>query len=170
MACSRKFAVFLLVAGIAGAIPAHHSSAQSAAQAPFTVTITAPHPTIKVGEPAMIHIVLKDTSEGQLTMPEERHVGTRGEMNYRITVERSDGSPVPDTELGREIKNGTAGMHHSVLVKDLNFGEEVAEDADLNNVVKITVPGEYVVQVERADRLYAASHIKSNKITITVTP
>ena len=170
MVRSRKFAVFLLVAGIAGAIPAHHSSAQSAPHAPFTVTITALRSTVKVAEPAMIHIVLKDTSEGQLTLPQERHIGTRGEKNYTITVTGPDGRPVPDTELGREIKNGTAGMSHSMIIRYLNLGDEVAEDADLNNLVKITVPGDYVVQVERKDELYGAMHIKSNKITITVTP
>ena len=33
----------------------------------------------------------------------------------------------------------------TAIIKYLNFGEEVAEDADLNKVVKITVPGDYVV-------------------------
>lgn len=143
--------------------------APSADAPPFTVTITTVQPEVKVGEPVMIHIVLKSISQEQITLPEARHVG-RGEMNYRITVEGSDGSRVPDTEIGRKLKNGEATGSRSVLIKQLSFGEEVAEDADLNNVVKITDPGDYVVQVERSDGLHNDLHIKSNKLVIHVTP
>lgn len=137
---------------------------------PFTVTIRSVQPEVKVGEPAMIHIVLKDISQGQLPLPETRHVGSSGELNYLVTVVGVDGSPVPDTEYGLRFKTGRAVFTRSVLIKQLSFGEEVAEDADLNNVVKITSPGDYVVQVERSDRLYAGSHIKSNRLVIHVTP
>ncbi len=60
--------------------------------------------------------------------------------------------------------------HHSVLIKYLILGEEVAEDADFSRIAKIVYPGDYVVQVERAGELYSSLHIKSNKIVIHVEP
>jgi len=154
--------IFASIASLTGQTP-------STSVPPFTVTISAVQPEAKVGEPAMIHIVLKSISQEKITLPEVRQVG-RGEMNYRITVESSDGGPVQDSDFVQKRKNGNGAQQHSVLFKDLNYGEEVADDADLNNVVKITVPGDYVVQVERVDGIYGDLHVKSNKLTVHVRP
>jgi len=140
----------------------------SRVEPPFTVTITADHPTPKVGEPVMIHIALQSVSRKQITIPQERHVGTRGEFNYRITVVHVDGSAVPDTAEGIMLKNGTYAGEFSEIVNQLQFGETIKEDADLNNVVEITSGGYYAVQVERTLGLRVGSGIRSNKLIIRV--
>jgi hypothetical protein len=138
----------------------------TAANPPFTVTISALQPTVKRGHRAMIHIVLKSITQGQLTLPEDRNGGDNGETNYLIFVKTRDGKPVLDTDLGTKLKAHTAAGQHSAIIKYLNFGEEVAENADLNRAARITAPGDYVVQVQRDDGLYTPLHIKSNKIVI----
>jgi len=45
----------------------------------FTVTITATKSTMKLGESAMIDIVLKSTSQGKIRLSQERHAGNSGE-------------------------------------------------------------------------------------------
>jgi hypothetical protein len=118
----------------------------------------------------MIHIVLKSLSQQQLPLPEVRHAGNQGELNYKIVVFRTNGALVPDTELGWRVKTGQPLSSGSVLVRYINFGDVVAEDADLNSVAKITTPGDYSVRVERADNLYSAMHIESNLVVIHVAP
>lgn len=137
---------------------------------PFTVTISADHPTPRVGEPLMIHIVLESVSQDPITVVQERHVGDRGDFNYRITVVYVDGSPVRDSYEGMLIKNGTRVMQHSVIDKQLQLGDKIEEDANLNNVVEITAPGYYWVQVERSDPIFGGLHIKSNKLLMRVKP
>jgi hypothetical protein len=118
----------------------------------------------------MIHIVLKCLSHEQLPLPEARAPGAQGELNYRIVVFHTNGTLVPDTELGWRIKNGQPLSSESVMTRYINFGDVVAEDADLNSVAKITTPGNYSVRVERADNLYSDQHIESNLIVIHITP
>ncbi len=144
--------------------------AQDAA-APFTITITPINSNLRLGDPIMIHIVLQSTSEKQIPMPEVRHDGTQGEYNYRVTVADSKGGAPPDTDHGKRLKGGGEVMGlRSTIIKSLQKGDTVAEDLDLNTVVKINSPGDYTVQVERADPLYSSLHVKSNKLTIHVNP
>jgi hypothetical protein len=138
------------------------------AKPPFTVTISTDHPTPKVGEPLLIHIVLESISREPVTLSQERHVGTRGEFNYRIIVVHVDGSAVPDTNEGSLLKNGTYVGEFSAIIRDLQFGDKIEEDADLNNLVKITTPGYYVVQAERTVGLHTGTGIKSNRLPFRV--
>ena len=154
---------FLTIASACGQQPKENS--------PFTITISAPSTPIKVGAPILIHIVLKSTSEKQITVPEMRHSGTQGEFNYRIFVKNTHGPGPEDTEHGRKRKNHTeVSTYTSFVLEYLNKGDEIAEDADLNNIVKITEPGDYEVQVERDDQTYGPLHIKSNTVVFHVTP
>jgi len=136
---------------------------------PFTITVTPAQPSVRLGERAMIHIVLKSLSQEQLPLPEARYPGVQGELNYRIIVFHTNGTLVPDTELGWRVKNGQPLGSGSVMTRYINFGDEVAENADLNSVAKITTPGDYSVRVERADNRYSDMHIESNLIVIHVT-
>ena len=142
----------------------------SAGGPPFTITVTAVQPSVRLGDRAMIHIVLKSLSREQLPLPEARYPGTQGELNYKIIVFHTNGTLVPDTELGWRVKNGQPLSSEKVMTRYINFGDVVAEDADLNSVAKITAPGDYSVRVERADSLYSDRHIESNLIVIHVAP
>jgi hypothetical protein len=148
--------------------PIGFAQVKTPANPPFTVTISADHPTPKVGEPLLIHIVLQSTSREPVTVTQERHVGTRGEFNYRITVVHVDGSAVPDTAEGISLRNGTLVGEFSAIIRQLQFGDKIEEDADLNNLVEITAPGYYVVQAERTLGLHVGSGIKSNKLLFRV--
>jgi hypothetical protein len=136
---------------------------------PFTLTLSAPQPTVKLGDPIMIHIVLKSISEEQFKLRSARNVGL-AELNYRIDVVTSDGKLVQDTEAGRRLRNRTEPGSRSFFIRTMSLGDEEAQDSNLNNVVKITSPGDYVVRVERDDDLYRDLHVKSNVLVIHVTP
>jgi hypothetical protein len=138
-------------------------------QAPFKVTITALKPQFTLGQPVMIHIVMRSISQKPIDVPEERHLG-RGELNYRIMVDSIVGSPVPDSDLMRKRKAGRAAGEYSEMERELNNGDEIEEDVDLNNVVKFSTPGDYTVQVERADYRWGPSHIRSNRLVIHIVP
>lgn len=70
------------IAGLLFALAAvvqSHGQTGNTSSPPFMITISAPRTTVKLGEPLIVHIVLKSTTEGQLTLPEERHTGDREE-------------------------------------------------------------------------------------------
>ena len=163
----RLFA-FLPVLFLAGSLPGQTAKA---GEPPFTVTIAAEQAAAKIGSPIIIHIVLRANSEKTLTIPEARHDGTHGEYNYRVSVVGPKRISPPDTKHGRNMKKGTeVRTLTSTIIKYLNKGDELTEDVDLQNVVSITEPGDYVVQVERADPAFASMHIKSNKLALHVGP
>ena len=147
------------------------ASQATEAKPPFTVTISSPQSDVRIGTPIVIHIVLKSTSEKQITVPEAIHAGNQGEYNYRIFVHGPGGNVPSDTPHGARMKKGGEVETMSrVLIYPLNLGDEITDDVDLNNVVAITTPGDYVVEVERADRLYSDQHIRSNKLVLHVAP
>jgi len=157
--CALSIALGLLLLG----------QARSQTNPPFTVTISQAQPALHLGSPMMIHIVLKSISQGAFDLPEDRHDGFRGEMNYRTFVTDSRGVPVLDTGLMQKLKNHQVAFgSRSVTFRRLNLGDEVAEDLDLNNVAKLASPGTYVVQVERADDVFGPLHIRSNQLTVHV--
>ncbi len=159
------FSLLLLVSA-----PVCLSRAVEAGQPQFSVTITAAQPSVRIGAPVVIHITLT-SSRQKIGVPELRHDGTQGEYNYRVTVTGSKGSALTDTEHGRRLKNGGEVMTlRSTIIKYLNYGDQLSEDLYLNNLVNITIPGDYLVQVERADEAYIGAHIKSNKLLIHITP
>lgn len=140
--------------------------------APFTVAITPLTLQFKLGERAIVHIVLKSVSPQPIVVPEERHLW-RGELNYDIIVKNGDGSSVPDSDFmrrNRAYKPWNTPGHHSEIIRELKYGDEIAEDFDLNNIIKITTPGDYVVQVQRDDYQWGSLHIKSNELVVHFVP
>src|SRR5438105_186915 len=134
----------------ASAADSQKSLAQTAKE-PFSITITAPQPSPKLSEPVLIHVELTNISQTKILLPEILHDGTHGEYNYHITVHALGGAEVPDTDHGRRMKNGGEVMTLGhTLIKNLDPGAHFGEDIDLKNVVKLTAPGDYTIQVERS--------------------
>jgi hypothetical protein len=138
---------------------------------PFRITISSVQPSSKLGEPVWIHIVLKNITKEMLPVPEiQSPASSLGELNYNIEVLDNDGAPVPITKLGREIMGGPRFGSGEYLLKHLEPGDEIGENADLKRVAEISAPGDYSVRVKRADPRYGNLHIKSNTIVVHITP
>ncbi len=137
------------------------------AKPPFTIQITATSPTVKAGSTVGIGVVLSNTS----TQPVDCSGSISGltHQDPYLTFEVRDDRgrlvpkrvyPHPELTTGHPI-NCTVGP-----------GETRSEYQELDRIYDMTRPGVYTVRVSRP--ISATDEkpgvVKSNKITITITP
>jgi hypothetical protein len=135
--------------------------------APFTITITAGRPELPSGAETRVQIVVMNNSSESITVP---GVFTgRPEYHYLIDVRNEKGQPASLTAWGRMV-NGPFGSTGSMGGGAAEPGKPY-KDSDLivNKLYDITMPGKYTVQLT-ADWLQYGSPVKSNVVTIVVTP
>jgi hypothetical protein len=91
---------------------------------------------------------------------------SEAEMFYTVEVHNKDGKDAPETEYGQNVN--TTG---SVLKEFLQPGETMKEDMILGRLFDLSIAGVYEVQLSRRipDDPDGGT-VKSNKITIAVTP
>jgi len=127
----------------------------------FSISIDTREPSVKAGSPIRVHIVLANISG--------KNVGLSvvpGVFPYEIDVRDSDGVLVPETDYGRKMRgrqNGYTLAEHTLLLKP---GERQEVDCTVSEWNDLSKPGIYVIQVQREDH----PSIKSNKLTVTITP
>lgn len=135
---------------------------------PFTITISADHGIIRVGDEARVHVVLTNISDQDLVV--RRSVDPySAEQHYTIRVRDKDQKDAPETEYGRRaMQRQLIGSDSAKILKP---GEKLEEDTVLSRVFGLTSPGEYGVQFLRpVSDNPKAEVVKSNTITITVVP
>jgi hypothetical protein len=150
-------------AAVPGLVAATYESSK-----PFTIIISAPQTTIKVGDPVRIHVVMTNISDHEVNLLTEFDAG----CDYSVQIQGKN-----------NVKTHEPDCSGSAVFLHLKPGKQYESDTDLSiilhydskidDMVKtfdFTSPGEYVVQLSRhisddPDK----ELIKSNKITITVT-
>jgi hypothetical protein len=149
-------------------------SAQVRANAPCSVTVSAPIIEVKTGSELKVRIELTNLTDKDLVM--ELDKGSRGEFDYTIHVLGKDGQEPPETRYLRAVKGedtfDPVSQTELIVVGSNGFrtvkpGETLAHAIDLNRLYLLK-PGKYTVQVERFEG-GTKTHAKSNKITVTVT-
>jgi hypothetical protein len=165
MLSSRKSLVLLVAVMLPG--PWCAMAAQLTARAeeqdhqPFSITITALNAEIKVGEEAFLKIRLKNESQ------EDIQGGGVFRAEGLDTSYRYDCHNDPGISVMKEIV--MVGSAHEAPI--LKLGESHEETIPLGRACDFSKPGAYVIQLSRSDIADPKHHaIKSNEITITVTP
>ena len=113
-----------------------------------------------------VQITLTNTSNRRLLI-QERNPAT----DYQIDVRDERGTAVPETELGRKLKEPPM-----IPMNSRNFGiylrpnESTKENIALSDLYDLSHPGQYTIQVSRAvSNKPKDGVVKSNTITVTVT-
>ena len=140
----------------------------------ISLTIRATRDSARIGAPIIIKVNLKNISDHDVQLVMEN-----GGKDSGLEVRDAHGKLVPDTVLG-SVWNGhpQSKIPQEVPMHDLEgqllFGVLKPEDTetwevDANKFYQIREPGKYVIQVCRVDPDNAGV-VRSNKLTITVTP
>jgi hypothetical protein len=135
---------------------------QQSNDSPFKIAITTESPTVVAGSDVLIKVSLTNTSnqdvyEGALYMD-----GIGLDSTFRFEVRDEDGEIVPKrTYPHEELRTG------SVKFRTISAGETYTQEQAVSALYDMRKPGKYTIQVWRRNPDY---DIKSNAVTITVTP
>jgi len=155
-----RFALVTCLAGVTGAL----QQASSADQQVALIDVTAIKPVVSIGSPVELRIRLTNTSDHDINASASYDRDLNISYQYSVrTEEGSDLQPRAPTK-GRAI-NGTS------KIRNLRPGESAEDMTNISNEYEFTSPGKYVVQLSRVIAWDTGNQtVKSNEITITVTP
>lgn len=147
---------------------------------PFSITIAGPK-TIKAGTPIGIRVVLKNTSGHPVDVIEH----DPSEFDYVTEVLDSKGEPAKYTGRGHFMATGKCD-HHDVepngmlscrfgemggpMTITVQPGQRKVDGFLVTDQFRMGEPGEYSIQVSRSPARDSQTVVRSNKITLTVTP
>jgi hypothetical protein len=148
---------------ILGAILSAGCAISSVAQGPvaahvFTINIRVENPVMKAGSDVFIKVQMINTSKQVIdcTMAPSNVTGADRKYQYRVR----DGAGNPAKELPIDRKHDGGSIWPCTLEPGRNTPPR---DNLISRMYDFTSPGKYFVRVARGD-------VKSNTITITVTP
>ncbi len=144
------------------------SHSQISAQ-PLEIAISTQQSKIMAGDPIKIAITMKNMSDHDITIIKFGG-DSQAELNYEIIVRDKNGEMLNETSYRKGIKEGVAGSRKLFTLKP---SAEITEKANINKLYDLSMPGEYTVQVEKElppSEGKGKGTIKSNTITVTVTP
>lgn len=165
----------LVLASIAVALPTI-SSAQSA-KPPLSLSIRPAKGDAKAGSTVQIEITVKNISDHDISWG-TAYVAPFVEVTDQANIVDGNGAKIPETEFGTRVMghrtpDDEARSPSIVFGKDvwvpLKAGKSFTYQLNLDKLYDLSLPGKYVVQIERLD-IDSNIAIKSNKITVTVIP
>ncbi len=134
---------------------------------PFSLTITAPQPGVKAGSGVIVDLTLTNNSD---RVAELQFTGSLCDY-AAVEVRDSAGNLAPDTEVKSKSDcahregAGSAGFYR------LKPNESKRDSIVVSMFSDMSQPGEYSVQVMwKAPKEFGGVVVKSNTITVTVTP
>ncbi|HET6143080.1 MAG TPA: hypothetical protein VFE02_06195 [Candidatus Acidoferrales bacterium] len=149
-------------------------AAQSPPSPSFSIAISAVQNTAKAGSEIKITALLKNVSEHDLGIARTTG-GHRADSFYTLEVRDQSGNLTPKTVLRREIEeHGTANgeivlLGGSVFTHTLKPNKILEGGIVVTNSHDLSKPGRYTIQCQRFDE-ETKTIVKSNKLTMTVTP
>ncbi len=141
-------------------------------------TATGNAAIVKVGSAVALNVVTTNTTGHNIVLWAEKADREQAGVTYRVDVSDINGKPLPDTPLGRQVKNRTdipnenhptafAGPTGEKLV--LQPGESWPDTIILNSLYDFKQPGIYTIQVERFDSV-SGTMVTSNAVAVTIAP
>jgi hypothetical protein len=163
----RDLLITLVLAGVSVAAPSQSETAKQA-KPPFSIIISTETPTIKAGAGLEIRIRLTNLSGRDINGVS--NIENRVDVSYEQEVRDSTGRLAKREHWNPEVV--IVGATHFNTLKPGESGDSVTV---VDPKYDISKPGQYVIQLSRTiagtivdDRKDGV--VKSNKITITVTP
>ncbi len=150
------------------------------AQPPFSVTIASSGDAIlagpgvqKAGSPIFLLVTLANNSTRTVSIP------SFDRDYYRIDVRDEQGKTVPETDEVRKMREETSAPTNSIrdrktskgLIGDLKPHTAANETIEVSSYYDMSHPGKYTIQLTRQlPEELGPGVVKSNRITVTVTP
>ena len=156
------FAIFLIAGWAATA-----AGQAQAAGLPFALSISAEDAVVKPQANLYVNIQMTNTSKHDIDCSGS-DIGMLGmDVKYHYDVRDSSGNPVPT----RQMKHPELATGHFRLCT-LKPGKTANSNGNLiTKLYDLSQPGKYVIQVSRdVSENPIDGMVKSNKITVTVTP
>jgi hypothetical protein len=159
------------VHAVAGA--ANSNTAQS--QPVMALAISAAQDSVKIGAPVRIQVALTNKSDRDVTF-------SRDGAGYdcRLDVRDINGNLLADSKFGY-LRNGHVAhpdptrfspedLKGRLVVVTVKAGQTLTWEEDAAKLYEIDPPGEYTIQGQEPEPGNMSVSLKSNTITVTVTP
>jgi hypothetical protein len=180
VAALRTRLSMVLLATLSAASSTLGATGAESSLAPFSVSISTRPTTVKTGSEVAIKVTITNTSGSKIEIG--RSVGqNEGEMNQDLEILDNQGKRTATTSYGRRVKGeGRERGEHgeppppAIIGSDIFFpiepGKSIEDIIIANKLYDLSQPGKYTIQVTRFDPYYSKTSVKSNIITLTVTP
>ena len=180
-------AIPTLVGNAAAQSPAeaHSTQGSSATRQALSMSIEPVQAVVSAGSPVELRVTLANTSDHDIVIEEDMN-SVAVWMAYRVEVRYENGSMAPHTELGRRQYQGrgtgavhrfeddvtpdAAMMRFTVIGVPMKAGESVPGLLNVSRLYDLSKPGKYTIQVSRGAEEGVNATVKSNTVTVTVTP
>ncbi len=130
---------------------------------PFRLRINTDEPTVEAGSKILVNEYLTNTSDHDIP------IGPRT-MKLDIKVRDAEGNLAPLTEAGRQFLKIYGQVDNTVITYTIPPGDTHEIGAvSVDGLYDMSRPGDYTIQILEFDD-ETDSWVKSNTITITVTP
>lgn len=138
-------------------------------QPAFSIALTALHDVVKTREEIRVRAVVTNISKNEIALG--RSSDDRGEFEFTIEIHDSQGKTPSLTEYGKTLKG--EGEVPLILPyggdSHLHPGESFRSEIVVTKIYDLKQPDDYTVQLQRKD-IPSEKIVKSNSITVTVTP
>jgi hypothetical protein len=150
-------------------------SAEGRHNSGFTIELTGSHDSIhsdsavwRVGEPVRVIVVMNNQSKRAVAFSL-----TNPGLDWEMDVRDAEGKPVAETDLFRRMKENVKSGQ--IITGRSMFGtlppNQKAQDViEVQGFYDLSRPGEYSIQVQRVFPDVANDPIKSNRLTLAITP
>lgn len=173
----RILRMFLLFSAIlsASVVGLAQNSSTSGTQPAMLLAISAEQNSVNVGTPVRVKVILTNKSGHDVTF-------SRPGDGYdcRLDVRDINGKLAPDTKFGYlrsshdtkpdEFVISPDDLKGRLVVVTVKAGETLTWEEDAAKLYDMTQPGKYAVQGQMQDPTNPSEALKSNTITVTVTP
>jgi hypothetical protein len=162
-------AVLLLTVGLVTGSKtwAQHAKATESTDPSLSITVSVRQDVVKIGTRAYIEVTTKNISTHETQISK-----SHGQLSFQMDVKDEESHSRPESELAQETRRKRRADpigEQSLVTNHLKPGESDKEIADVRDYYDLSKIGKYTIQVHRLDPR-SQTEIKSNTITITVTP
>jgi hypothetical protein len=163
---SFVLALVLRIATIPRGLEAQAPSPNGVTRAAFTLTINAVSNKLKTGTPVKLSVTVKNISNRDIQL----YTDARGaEVEYTVDVRDEKGNVLPDTEYKRTNLSEDIPRLGGASMRPLRSGDSLTDMFNVSRLYEMVSPGRYTIQLQRFD-LGSGTYVKSNTITVTVSP
>jgi hypothetical protein len=133
----------------------------------FSVSIHPVQSIVKAGLPVEIEIEFTNTSSATIGY---RHIA--GRLPYMVDVRDAAGNRAPLTDRGRgvELEQADGGVTNGTMWAKVKPGQIIEDSCVVSDLYDMSKTGDYLIQVRRGNAYPVHVIVKSNTVTVTVTP
>ena len=141
------------------------------------MSITPELSATKAGSAVWVDVTMENKTDHDISVYRENTVD-QGGFVYKTYVWDEKGAIVPETKFGKRIQDHDTPEERVrepyVIVKsggdaNLKPGQKITDRVEVTKLYFLLHPGKYTIQLQRFD-MESKSFLKSNKVTVTVTP